>query len=124
MKRVVFMTGMAGRKKKKKDLRGALFSFFFERKTVCSLKRLRLNEKFPHVLNFWKVSLRAVDKRQSGAASGSSADDTVRSILVFVRCTDSFTENSGNPSPSSSFNTTHAQPLSLSLSLSALDMPY
>lgn len=69
----------------------------FLRKTVCSLKRLRLNEKFPHVLNIWKVSLWAVDKRRAGAASGSGVGDTLRNILVFVRCTDSYTENNGTP---------------------------
>lgn len=72
--------------------------FFFEGKTVCSLNTLRLNEKFPHVLNIWKVSLLAADKRQSCAASGSSAGDTLRGILVFVRRSDSFTENN-SPSP-------------------------
>lgn len=81
--------------------------FLFEGETVFSLNTLRLNEKFPHVLNIWKVSLLAVDKRQSGAASGSDVDDTLRSILVFVRCTEGFTENN-SPSPPPRTLTLHA----------------
>lgn len=90
---------------------GAFFFFFFEGKTVCSLNTLRLNEKFPHVLNIWKVSLLAVDKRQSYAASGSNVDDTLRSIFVFVWCSESFTENN-SPSPLPALLTLHVHNLS------------
>lgn len=78
--------------------RGGFF-FFSEGSTVFSLNTLGLSEKFPHELNIWKVSSLVVDKRQSYAASWGNADDTLRSILVFVRCTESFSENSPSPLP-------------------------
>lgn len=50
---------------------GVIFFFFLKGKTVCSLNTLRLNEKFPQVLNIWKVSMLAVDKRQSWLHQGA-----------------------------------------------------
>lgn len=83
---------------KKMIWRRGFFLFFSEGSTVFSLNTLGLSEKFPHELNIWKVSSLVVDKRQSYAASRSNVDDTLRSILVFVRCTESFSENN-SPSP-------------------------
>lgn len=39
---------------------------FEEEKEFSFLNALGLNEKFPHVLSIWKVSVSAADKRQAG----------------------------------------------------------